>query len=90
MSNTHGLIIPGIVFIDGILDKCKHNWNGSSYFVTQSGKLIDWKTHRNWASYTDAYRSNLIMTHYAEIDDSIVESGVTCSKCNKPFTPEIF
>jgi len=90
VNNTHGLIIPGLAFIDGIPDECQHQLNGPAYYITRSGKYIDYSTHKEWIPYTDQYRQRVVNWYYRMINDPIQESGVTCSKCGKPFSPEIF
>jgi len=63
-------------------DDCNHDWNGPAYYVTKSGKYIDYKTHPEWIGYVDQFRQQLIRFHYDFIlDDPILESGSTCSKC---------
>lgn len=91
--NTHGALIRfpgGAAFVDGIPDKCDHQWDGPSYFVTVSGKLITIGTFLQWAGYTNHMRQDLIMFHQRAIGDEVVEGGTTCSKCKKLFTPNWF
>lgn len=66
---------------------CEHDLNGDVYYVSASGKTIYWHTYRKWASFTTQMRSELIQKHHEDIDDPIVESGVSCSKCKALFRP---
>jgi hypothetical protein len=71
--------------------ECNHNWNGPSYYVTASGKLITYKTHPEWIGYVDSFRSELIHFKYNTMEgDVIVEGGSTCLKCGCPFKPNYF
>lgn len=93
MSNTHTEILKlgeSMAIISGVIDSCDHKWDGAAYYITKSGKYIDYKTHKEWVSYVDSFRQKLIFERYKNIDDEIVESGVTCSICNKPYQPEFF
>lgn len=94
MENTHSEIIKfsdgSTAILYGVPDECKHEWNGSSYFVSASGKFITWKTYRQFAGFTDQYRSLKIHELHNEIEDPIVECGGTCSKCGKAFRPNLF
>lgn len=53
-ENTHGemMVLPSgaIAFVDGIPDKCDHDWNGDVVYQSASGKMIYWHTYRQWAS----------------------------------------
>lgn len=77
-------------FIDGIPDKCKHEWNGATVHQTASGKVITWSTFRPWASYTSRMRDELIHIHQYNECDPVIMSTSSCSKCGKPFEPDIF
>lgn len=64
---------------------CDHDDDGPLFYVTESGKYIDYTTHFQWISYVDECRQKLIHFRYENIEmDPIVESGVTCSKCGAP------
>ena len=92
-NDKHSAIIIGenfSAFIDGIPDKCKHDDLGATVHVTASGKVITWKTFREWASYTSQMRDPLIIKHMDGIGDPVVECGVSCSKCGKPWSPDLF
>lgn len=60
---------------------CEHDWNGDTYWITKSGKMIYWYTHVQWAHLTTQAREPLIYAHYNKLKDPILESGVTCKKC---------
>ena len=93
MSNKHSIMIVGkdfSAFIDGIPDKCQHDWSGDEIFHTESGKTITPVTYLPWASYTSRIRNELIWRYHEEIlFDPIVEGTVTCRKCNKEFYPDL-
>lgn len=89
-SDTHSLIIPGLAFIDGIPDKCQHEWNGPAYYVTKSGKFIEYSTFKEWIPYTDQYRQRVVNEYFHRLGDPIQECGATCSKCGKNFRPDFF
>lgn len=92
--NTHGALLDlgnGVrAFVDGIPDSCLHVWNGPGYFVTASGRLITITTFPPWSSYTTDVRDDLILFHQELVGDPVIESGCTCSKCHKLFTPDFF
>ncbi len=93
MSNTHSahIIAPGFsAFIDGIPDKCQHDWSGDAVYFTESGKTIYWHTFRAWAGYTEAMRGQLIHEHQDDIGDPVSGSAVTCRKCKKIFSPPLY
>lgn len=77
-------------FVDGIPDKCEHDYNGDSVCITASGKVIWWHTFKKWASYTEEMRLPLIHEHQNEINDPVVEQAVTCVHCKKIFQPPMF
>lgn len=92
MSNTHGEFIKTenfSAFIDGVPDKCEHDWTGDEVLYSASGKTIYWHTYRQWASLTSLVRQTLIYNYHQEIDDPIVGGCVTCRKCKKEFYPDI-
>lgn len=91
--NTHSEVFIGegfSYFADGVPDRCEHNYTGATYFVTLSGKVIYWHTYRQWASYTSMMRDPLIFQYQLDQDDPVRECGVTCSKCGKPYHPDMF
>jgi hypothetical protein len=92
--NTHSAIIQlseGVkAFVDGIPDKCDHDDKGDTILWTKSGKTIHWHTFRQWASLPTNPRIKLILEHQDEIDDPVIGSCVSCSKCKKPFSPPMF
>lgn len=92
--NTHSAHIIGkdfSVFIDGIPDKCDHKWSGDIILESASGKKIYWHTYRQWASLTDRrYWQQLVHEYHNKIEDPIISGYVCCSKCKKPFQPELF
>lgn len=90
---THGEVIISngiIAFVDGIPDKCEHDWSGDAVHFTASGKTIFWHTYRQWASYTSQMRDRLIYEYHQKIDDPIIGGAVTCRKCKKIFYPPMF
>jgi hypothetical protein len=91
--NKHSAYIQlpnGHCFIDGIPDKCEHDWSGDEVYFTKSGKTIYWHTYRQWASFTQTARTAMIYSHHAHSDDPIVGGAVTCKKCKKIFHPPMF
>ena len=48
------------------------------------------KTFREYASYTSQMRDPLIYKRCEENGDPIVSAGVSCSKCGKPWEPDIY
>jgi hypothetical protein len=93
-NNIHSIFIQvskdSHAFIDGIPDKCEHDYRGDEVFFTQSGETIYWHTYRQWARYNSVMRNRLIYEHQIEIDDPINGGAVTCKKCKKIFSPPIF
>jgi len=93
LNDTHGLFIQlpnGNAFIDGLPDKCEHEWNGDTIFFTASGKRITPYTYLNWTKYTEKVRNDLIQDYHRKIEDEIVGGTSSCSKCGKEFHPEMF
>lgn len=92
-NNTRGAFVDlgnGMTaFVDGIPDKCEHDWNGDTVFTAASGKIIYWHTYRQWAHLPSDARSLLVQEHHFEIEDPIVEMAVSCSKCKKVYQPQI-
>lgn len=91
-NNTHSAHIIGpefSAFVDGIPDTCDHKWDGDLVMVAQSGKVILWHTYRQWAHLTTQARYQLVMEYHNSIEDPILECGVSCSKCRKPFKPNL-
>src|SRR5688500_6193628 len=96
MSDHHGEIITGTIdgkpfsaFIDGVPDKCQHQWDGDTIFFTKSGKMITPHTFLKWAGYTAKMREPLIHAHQEHLGDPILEGAVSCSKCRKVFQPDL-
>lgn len=91
--NTHSAAFSiegvGNFFIDGIPDKCEHDWTGDAVHFTSSGRTIYWHTYRQWASFTSAMRDRLIQEHHQEKGDPITGGAVTCKKCKKIYSPDI-
>lgn len=92
--HTHGALIDfgdgRRAFVDGIPDECEHDYTGPSVFVTASGKVITWKTFPQWAGYTEAIRYQLIMFHFRDSEDEIVEHTCECRKCGKIYEPNFY
>lgn len=93
-NNTHSAFIQiskdSHAFIDGIPDKCEHDWTGDEVLFTKSGKTIYWHTYRQWARYNSQMRNRLIYEYHNSIDDPICGGAVTCKKCKKIFSPPMF
>lgn len=94
-SNTHSAFIQiskdSDAFIDGVPDKCEHDWTGDEVHFCKSGKIIYWHTYRQWARFNSKMRNRLIYEHQNKIDDDpIVGGAVTCKKCKKIFSPPMF
>jgi hypothetical protein len=92
-NNTHGAFIAGNglnAFVDGIPDTCDHNWDGDTIMQSASSKMIYWHTYRKWASFVTKLRTRLVHRHHEEIEDPIVMETVSCSKCKKVFSPQMF
>lgn len=92
--NKHSAVISlgknSIAFVDGIPDKCDHDYTGDVVFQSASGKMIYWHTYRQWASLCSDARNRLIQEYHQKIDDPIVFGAVTCKKCKKVYEPEMF
>lgn len=91
--NTHGSFIEfpdgSRAFVDGIPDKCDHEWDGKGYhFVSYVGgggmdePIPD----------TDQTQEEL-----QQLDEELRKNGkylsggcVSCSKCGKPFEPPLY
>lgn len=93
--NTHGelIILPGggHAFVDGVPDKCEHDYS-DSVFQTASGKWIYWHTYRRWAHLPSVTRDRLIQEyHYTGEgkDDRIILYTSQCKKCKKVYEPEM-
>lgn len=93
-ENTHGAMISfadgSVAFVDGIPDKCEHDWNGDDVYQSASGKMIYWHTYRQWASLCRDARAKLIYEYHEKIDDRIVMETSACRKCKKIFHPPLF
>ena len=77
-------------FMSGVPDKCQHDDNGGTVHTTRSGKYIFPATYPQWAGYTSRLRDPLIIAYQDSIDDPVLESGVSCSKCGKPWEPDLY
>lgn len=93
-ENTHGemIVLPNgtVAFIDGVPDKCDHDWSGDVALQSASGKMIYWYTYRQWASLCTDARRKLVYDHHTQIDDPIVMETGSCRKCKKIFEPPLF
>lgn len=92
-ANTHSAfaVADGMtMFIDGIPDECEHDWTGDCVFVAKSGKVVYWHTYRQWANLCSDARNKLIHEYHESIDDPILQGGVSCRKCKKPFSLPMF
>ncbi|CAG5001657.1 hypothetical protein DYBT9275_02714 [Dyadobacter sp. CECT 9275] len=93
MNNTHSAIIITDdlkIFVDGIPDTCDHDDKGDPILWSASGKTIHWHTYQQWAHLPSRERHRLICDYHDEIEDPVVGSCVSCSKCKKPFSPPMF
>ncbi len=96
MSDTHGEFITGEIngqpfsaFIDGVPDKCQHEWNGSGYDIISS---IDYVSTEYVAAPPDETPEE-----YYRRDQELRKNGkyisdgcVSCSKCGKAFEPNLW
>lgn len=78
------------VFIDGMPNKCECDSLGGNWHTTRSGKIIKPITFKQWASYTSELRDPLIYNYQEEINDPILETMVSCSKCKQPYSINLF
>lgn len=77
-------------FLDGIPDKCEHDYSGDVVYFTKSGKTIYWHTYRQWAHLCSDAREALIYDYHAKIEDHIIGAAVICKKRKKIFSPPMF
>ena len=90
--NTHSAFIQlpdgGNAFVDGIPDKCEHQWDGPGYhFVTYIGGC-----EADLIPDTGQSQEEMIA-----LDEQLRKEGkylsggcVSCSKCGKPYEPSMF
>ena len=91
--NTHGAFIQlpdgANAFVDGIPDKCEHQWDGHGYHIVSymGGGGTD-------CMIADSGQSQELME---ALDTELRKQGkyisggcVSCSKCGKPFEPPMF
>lgn len=90
-SNTHSAYIVGensdgirvSAFIDGIPDKCEHNWDGETLSFNDAGEFFkdsEMPDHSSdpvgWVKFQEEHKIN--------------GGCVSCSKCGKPFYPPLY
>lgn len=91
--NTHGAFMDlgnGMTaFVDGIPDKCEHEWNGKGYHFVS---FI-----RGGGSDTIIENTGQTQEELEKLDEELRKEGkylsggcVSCSKCGKPFEPPMF
>lgn len=91
--NTHGAFIQlpdgATAFVDGIPDKCEHEWNGKGYhFVSHiNGGGTD-----NLIPNTGQLQEELMeLDELLRKEEKYLSGGcISCSKCGKPFEPSMF
>lgn len=88
IKDKNGSVMTG--FMSGVPDKCRHDDDGGTVHTTRSGKYIYPTTFKQWAGYTSQMRDPLIIAYQDSINDPVLESGVSCSKCGKPWEPDLF
>lgn len=92
-NNTHGAFVQfkdgGTAFIDGIPDKCEHQWDGKGYhFVSfMGGGGMDELLPNADQSYEEL---DAIDAELRKNGKYLSGGCVSCSKCGKPFTPPMF
>lgn len=92
-NNTHGAFIQlpdgAHAFIEGIPDKCEHEWNGKGYHIISyiGGGGCDEFIPDTTNSAQDYYKLDEELRLQGKY---ISAGGVTCSKCGKPFSPPMF
>ena len=85
-DDTHGECIMGegfAYFIDGVPDKCEHDDDGPTLSFNSNGEYFrddempDHKTDlKGWIKFQE--------------DHNIRGGCVSCSKCGKPYSPDMF
>lgn len=90
--NTHSAFIQfkdGTAFIDGIPDKCEHDWNGSGYhIVSKIGGGMSDKLIANTGHSQEIIEA---MDEELRRQGMYLSGGcVSCSKCGKPYEPPMF
>ena len=84
--NTHGALIAGdrfVAFIDGIPDKCKHDNYGPELWFNNAGEYFRVLSIVPYECDPYGYRQ------FHE-EHSICGGCTSCSKCGKPYTPDLF
>jgi hypothetical protein len=85
--DTHGAFIElpdgSRAFIDGIPDKCEHQWDGPGLSFNDAGEYFKNSDMPDYHSDPDGW--------YKFQEDHKIRGGcVSCSKCGKPFEPPMF
>jgi hypothetical protein len=96
-SNTHSAFIAGkgfSVFIDGIPDKCDHDYSGPGvHFVSGGENGDEVLTDAELAKSPGATESEKFYNKDQELRKQgkwISGGAVTCAKCGKIFSPPMF
>ena len=87
--NTHSAILTNetcvpVAFVDGIPDKCQHVWDGETLHFNDEGEYFtDSEVPDNKLNEgRDAYEFYTL--------HQISGACASCSKCGKPFEPDIW
>lgn len=89
MSDTHSAILTDesgrpIAFVDGIPEKCSHEWNGQTLHFNNDGEYFADN------AVPDHRLNDGRDAHEFYILHQIVGACASCSKCGKPFEPDIW
>ena len=85
MNSTHGEILTDadgrpIAFIDGVPDKCQHDTDGPGLMFNDNGRYWpDIALPKSEKAQRRFFKSR-----------GICGGTASCSKCGKPFTPDLF
>jgi hypothetical protein len=91
--NTHGALIQlpdgSNAFVDGIPDKCEHEWDGKGYHFVS---FMDGGGFDALIAVADQTQEELEeMDKQLRFQGKYLSGGcVSCSKCGKPYSPEMF
>lgn len=89
MSNKHSAILTDndgrpVAFVDGIQDKCEHQWDGELLHFNDAGEYF-----RDGEIPGIEFDYGRLL-HQFYTDHRICGACVSCSKCGKLFEPEIW
>lgn len=89
MSNTHSDYITDesgkiVAFLDGIPDKCEHEFNGETLHFNDEGEY-----------FTESEMPEHALNDGRDLHEFFILHGIrgatcSCSKCGKPFQPDFF